>query len=264
MKRLLTGCWALALLLALCAPARADVLWSPRNDRFFEQHYDQCEYIGRQFYANGDEGFITLWDAPKGTQVIHQFQNGCTLWVYYQYEDWACAAVWGDEGEISGWAPLADFALKYDYLCFEEEYADEIRPYDGEFADYDGGAEEIVFYEYPGAPEPRDVWEAAEILDQLTGREGTSYIASTFTDEEGLTWGYVAYLYGSRNLWFCLDAPDGRDFPAHQVSAPELTAAREPALPLRGYVPYLLSGVLVAAVVAAAAVLLARRKKKRA
>ena len=81
----------LAALLALCATARADVLWSPRNDRFFEQHYDQCEYIGRQFYANGDEGFITLWDAPGGTRVVHQFQNGYTLWIYYQYEDWACA-----------------------------------------------------------------------------------------------------------------------------------------------------------------------------
>lgn len=262
MKRLLTGCCALALLLALCATARADVLWEPRND-FYEKHYDQCEYIGRQFYANGDEGFITLWDAPGGTRVVHQFRNGCTLWVYYQYEDRVCAVVWGDEGEISGWAPIEDFALKYDYLCFGEEYAEEIHPYDGQFDDYDGGAAEIVFYEYPGAPEPKDVWEAAEILDQLTGTEG-SYIASTFTDEEGLTWGYVAYLFGSRNLWFCLDAPDGRDFPARQVGAPELTAAREPTMPARGYVPYIVSGVLVAAVVAAAAVLLARRKKKRA
>lgn len=252
----------LSALLALCATARADLLWSPRNDRFFEQHYDQCEVIGRQFYANGDEGFITLWDAPGGTRVMHQFQNGCTLWVYYQYEDWACAVVWGDEGEIAGWAPIEDFALKYDYLCFEEEYAEEIHPYDGQFDDYDGSPAEIVFYEYPGAPEPKDVWEAAEILDQLTGREGTGYIASTFTDEEGLTWGYVAYLFGSRNLWFCLDAPDGRDFPVRQVSAPELTTAQEPAMPVRGYVPYILSGVLVVAVAAAAAVLLARRKKR--
>ena len=259
MRRLLTGCWALALLLPLCATARADVLWSPRNDRFFEQHYDQCETIGRQFYANGDGGFITLWDAPGGTRVVHQFQNGFTLWVYYQYEDWVCAVVWGDEGEISGWAPIEDFALRYDYLCFAEEYGDQIHPYDGQFKDYDGGAAEIVFYEYPGAPEPKDVWEAAEVLDQLTG---TGYIDSTFTDEEGRTWGYVAYLFGSRNLWFCLDEPEGRDFPARQVGTPELAEARGPTLPVRGYIPYLLSGVLVIAVVAAAAVLLARRKKK--
>lgn len=252
----------LSALLSLCATARADVLWSPRNDHFFEQHYDQCEYIGRQFYANGDEGFITLWDAPGGTRVVHQFPNGYTLWVYYQYEDWVCAVVWGDEGEISGWASIEDFALRYDYLCFAEEYGDQIYPYDGQFAGYDGNAAEIVFYEYPGAPEPKAVWEAAEVLDQLTGTD--SYIASTFTDEDGRTWGYVAYLFGSRNLWFCLDEPEGRDFPARQVGTPELTEAREPTLPARGYVPYILSGVLVIAVVAAAAVLLARRKKRSA
>lgn len=261
MKRVLTGCWALALALLLAVPARADVIWEPDNS-FYARHAEECEHLGRRFHANGAEGFVTLWDAPGGTRVVHQFSNGYTLWVYYQYEDWACAVVWGDEGEISGWAPIEDFALRYDYLCFAEEYGDQIQPYDGEFADYDGSPAEIVFYEYPGAPEPKDIWEAVEILDQLTGREGTSYIASTFTDEEGRTWGYVAYLFGSRNLWFCLDAPDGRDFPVRQVSAPELTTAQEPAFPARGYVPYILSGVLVVVVAAAAAVLLARRKKR--
>ena len=260
MRRLLTGCWALALLLSLAAPARADSLWEPNNS-FYERHADECQYLGRRFYANGAEGFITLWDAPGGYLVKGQFSNGFILWVYYQFEDWVYAVVWGDEGEISGWAPMEDFALEYDHLSFAEEYADAIYPYCGQFADYDGDAEEIVFYEYPGAPEPKDVWEAAEVLDQLTG---TGDIDSTFTDEEGRTWGYVAYLFGSRNLWFCLDEPEGRDFPARQVGTPELTEAREPTLPARGYVPYILSGVLVIAVVAAAAVLLARRKKRSA
>lgn len=259
-RRICSLALVLTALLALCAPARADVLWEPRND-FYMKHYDQCDYIGRQYYANGDEGFITLWDAPESTRVVHQFQNGFTLWVYYQYEDWVCAVVWGDEGEISGWAPMEDFVLKYDYLSFAEEYADEIQPYDGQFEGYAGAAAEIVFYEYPGAPDPKDVWEAEEVLDQLTG---TGYIDSTFTDEDGRTWGYVAYLFGTRNLWFCLDEPDGRDFPVRQVGTPELTAAQKPTLPARGYVPYILSGVLVIAVVAAAAVLLARRKKKNA
>ena len=244
-------------LLALCTPARADVLWEPEND-FYKKHADQCDYIGRQFYANGDEGFITLWDAPEGTRVVQQFRNGYTLWLYYQYEDWVCAVVWGDEGEIVGWAPMEDFVLKYDYLSFAEEYADEIHPYDAQFEGCDGNVEEIVFYDYPGAPTPKDVWEAEEVLDQLTD---TGYIDSTFIDEEGRTWGYVAYLFGSRNLWFCLDEPDGRDFPVRQVGTPELTAAQDPTMPVRGYVPYILSGVLVVAVVAAAAVLLARRKK---
>ena len=248
-------------LLALCTPARADVLWEPEND-FYKKHADQCDYIGRQFYANGDEGFITLWDAPEGTRVVQQFRNGYTLWLYYQYEDWVCAVVWGDEGEIVGWAPMEDFVLKYDYLSFAEEYADEIQPYDGQFADYDGDAEEIVFYEYPGAPVSKDVRKAAWGLDELIGRGEDSYIQSIFVDEDGRTWGYVGYLYGRINGWFCLDEPEGRNFPVRQVGTPELTEAREPTLPVRGYVPYILSGVLVLAAVALAAVLLARRRKR--
>ena len=261
MRRLLTGCWALALLLSLAAPARADVLWEP-NNRFYERHADECQYLGRSFYANGAEGYITLWDAPGGYLVKGQFSNGFILWVYYQFEDWVYAVVWGDEGEISGWAPIEDFALEYDHLSFAEEYADAIYPYCGQFADYDGDAEEIVFYEYPGAPVSKDVRKAAWGLDELIGRGGDSYIQSIFVDEDGRTWGYVGYLYGRINGWFCLDQPDGRDFLVRQVGTPELTEAREPTLPVRGYVPYILSGVLVLAAVALAAVLLARRRKR--
>ena len=261
MRRLLTGCWALALLLSLAAPARADVLWEPNNS-FYERHADECQYLGRSFYANGAEGYITLWDAPGGYLVKGQFSNGFILWVYYQFEDWVYAVVWGDEGEISGWAPIEDFALEYDHLSFAEEYADAIYPYCGQFADYDGDAEEIVFYEYPGAPVSKDVRKAAWGLDELIGRGGDSYIQSIFVDEDGRTWGYVGYLYGRINGWFCLDEPEGRNFPVRQVGTPELTEAREPTLPVRGYVPYILSGVLVLAAVALAAVLLARRRKR--
>ena len=261
MRRLLTGCWALALLLSLAAPARADVLWEP-NNRFYERHADECQYLGRSFYANGAEGYITLWDAPGGYLVKGQFSNGFILWVYYQFEDWVYAVVWGDEGEISGWAPIEDFALEYDHLSFAEEYADAIYPYCEQFADYDGDAEEIVFYEYPGAPVSKDVRKAAWGLDELIGRGGDSYIQSIFVDEDGRTWGYVGYLYGRINGWFCLDEPEGRNFPVRQVGTPELTEAREPTLPVRGYVPYILSGVLVLAAVALAAVLLARRRKR--
>ena len=262
MRKLLTCCCLLALALSLAAPARADVLWSPRDDHFFEQHYDQCDYIGRQYCANGDEGFVTLWDSPGGTRVVHQFSNGYTLWVYYQYEDWACAVVWGDEGEISGWAPLADFALKYDDISFAEEYADEIRPYGGEFDDYSGSPAEVVFYSYPGAPESKDVREAAWALDELTGQAGDSYIQSIFVDEDGRTWGYVGYLYGRISGWFCLDEPGGTDFPVREVEVPELIPAQAPRLPAMAYVPY----ALVAAVVIVTAVLLAvffRKKRGR-
>ena len=85
-----------------------------------------------------------------------------------------------------------------------------------------------------------------------------------FTDENGLTWGYVNYMYGRLNSWFCLDEPDGADFPVREVSAAELIPAQEPTLPAAAYVPY----ILVAAVVAVTGGLLVffygkRRKSTR-
>lgn len=93
-------------------------------------------------------------------------------------------------------------------------------------------------------------WETGgswHVLDNLTGTaENDSYISQIFVDENGLTWGYVSYMYGRLNAWFCLDEPDGTDFPVREVSTAELIPARTPVLPVRGYTPY----ILVAAVMA--------------
>ena len=264
MKRMFCLLLALLTLSALTAPAYADVMWEPDNS-FYRKHQDECTYIDRSFYANGPKGFVTLYSAPGGGIAAGQYQNGFTLHVYHQYQDWGCVTVFGDEGQTDGWVPLSDLVLVYDYRCFEEEYADRIAPYSGQFADYAGDAEAVNFYEYPGAPEIRQSWETGgqwHVLENLTGTaDSPSYISSVFVDEDGRTWGYVSYMYGHLNSWFCLDQPDGTDFPVREVRSPDLIPAQTPVLPATGYVPYL----LVAAAVLATAGLLAffyGKKKK--
>lgn len=252
MRRFFSGLLTLVMLLALSAPAYADIMWEPGSDRFYESHRDQCEYNTRSYYANGPDGFVTLWDAPNGSMVKAQYENGEILWVGYTYQGkWALVSQWEDGEDITGWVPLAQLSLVYDHISFEEEYGDQIRPYNGEFADYAGDAEAVNFYKYPGAPEITQTWETDgdwHVLDNLTGTaENDSYIFKVFTDEDGRTWGYVGYMYGRLNAWFCLDEPDGTDFPVREVSVQELTPPQTPVLPAGGYVPY----VLVAAVVAA-------------
>lgn len=252
MRRFFSGLWTLAMLLALTVPAYADLMWEPSGDRFYESHRDQCEYNTRSYYANGSEGFVTLWDAPNGSMVKAQYENGEILWVGYTYQGkWALVSRWEDGGEISGWVPMADLYLVYDHISFEEEYTDQIRPYNGEFADYDGNVEAVNFYKYPGAPEITQTWETGtdwHVLDNLIGTaESDSYISQVFTDEDGRTWGYVGYMYGRLNAWFCLDEPDGMDFPVREVSAQELTPPQTPVLPAGGYVPYALVAVVVVA-----------------
>lgn len=251
MKNLLKLSLAFLLLLALVPTAGADVIWEPDN-AFYLRHRDECTYVSRSYYANGQEGFITLWDAPDSRRAAAQYENGQELLVYYQYKDWGFAARWEDGREVSGWVPLADMVLVYDCISFAEDYAEEIRPYADEFAGYAGDAQSVHFYEYPGAPEPKYTWDLGDttwnVLNELTGTGGySSCISSIFVDEEGLTWGFVSYLYGHLDGWFCLDRPDGTDFPLRDIPQPELTAPQTPVLPASSYLPYLLvAGVVLA------------------
>ena len=252
MKRILTCLLVLAALCALTVPACADLLWEPRENHFYEQHRNDCKYEGRGYYANGAEGFVTLWDAPKGRTVLAQYENGEKLWVYYIYQDWGLIRRWEDGQELSGWVPLADLSLVYDHISFAEEYAGQIRDYNGEFANYSGDISCINFYEYPGAPEIKFSHDPEpkymqNLLDNLTGAaDDRSAIQSVFTDEDGRLWGYVDYLYGHLEAWFCLDEPDGTDFPTRQVSEAALTPAQAPVLPAVSYTPYVLVGAVVA------------------
>ena len=277
MKRILSLVLVLTMVLTLAAPVYADVLWEPYGNRFYEKHRDDMEYMGRQFQANGPEGYVTLWDAPNGSSVAAQYENGTKLWIYWIYEDWGCVSNWSESGETVGWVPMAGMNLVYDYLSFGEEYADRITPYAGEFANYNGDAAGVAFYEYPGALGvklymPMD--EQLPVKDNLVGAaEYGSYIQSVFVDENGLTWGFVSYMYGRLNGWFCLDNPEGDGdpqkqtaeqspvFPQREVEVPELTPALTPVLPAKSYLPYVLVGVVSG--VTAVLLLVVFKKKKR-
>lgn len=273
MKRLFASFLTLLTLLALTAPACADVMWEPDNNSFYDRHRDQCEYENRSYYANGEEGFVTLWDAPGGSVVRSQYENGEPLRVYFLYEDWGLVARWEENGgnEISGWVPMADLYLIYDHISFEEEYGDRFRDYDGEFADYDGGAgEEFWFWEYPNAGYPREsVPVNQDMLDALRGTADTpSYISRVYTDENGNDWGYVAYMYGIRNFWILLDNPAGSETMTSSIPRTEelfasgaLTAPQEPELPAQSYIPYILVAAAVAFTAGALLFFYGKRRK---
>lgn len=262
-KRLFTLFCTLVLVVSFIPAAHADVLWTPDN-AFFEAHYDDCTYVGRSYYANGGEGYVTLWNAPGGGIVADQFENGFTLQIYWQYEDWGCATIFGDESWIDGWVPMSDLVLIYDHISFAEEHTGDIKDYNGEFADYSEDSNGIVFWDYPDAPKSKLVWDYDDIVPLLTGSEdGHSYISQTYVDESGLTWGYVGYLYGNKNLWFCLDDPKGEtllpktdDTESAPTLSPvpslapadsdaELIPPASPKLPTAAYLPYLLVGAVV-------------------
>lgn len=272
MKRILTCILVLMTVLALSMPAYADIMWEPSDNSFYDDHRDECKYEDRAYYANGQNGFVTMVSAPGGSMLKGQYENGEILWVGYTYgrdggDIWALVERWEDDKENSGWIRMSDLSLVYDYICFAEEYGDRITDYNGEFADYDGDAEAVNFYKYPGAPEIDQTFAfsnswGGDILGNLTGTsENPSYIHSIFVDEDGRTWGFVSYMYGYRNAWFCLDEPDGENFPIREVSTANLTPAQEPVLPAASYVPYILVAAAVAATGALLVIFYGKRKK---
>ncbi|MBQ9924924.1 MAG: hypothetical protein IJO51_02770 [Clostridia bacterium] len=255
MKRSWTWLLIIAMLAALTAPVYADVLWEPDN-AFHRNHRDECEVLDRRYLVNSPEGFVTVWDSPNGSLVQGQFENGTKLHVYYLYENWGIITWYGEDYNVEGWVDMDEMTLLYDHTAFAEDYKDQIKPYNGEFADYKGTDKVFNFYEYPGAPEISHWLKATtKMVPELTGiyDDGESVIQSVFVDENGLTWGYLGYYYGRLNAWFCLDDPDGvndekqTDFPLREVEYENLYAAKAPVMPGKAYLPYGLVGGIVAA-----------------
>lgn len=266
MKRICTLAMTCLMLLALAAPAFADIMWEPMDNHFYETHRSQCQYNTRSYYANGREGFVTLWDAPNGSLVTAQYENGELLWVGYTYKDWALVSVWSSEDrkETTGWVPMPDLYLKYDYISFEEEYGDQFRDYNGEFADYTPReeGEEFWLWDYPHAYGPKDTIEASEdILARLRGTaDEPSYISKVYIDGNGHPWGYVTYMYGLRNFWINLDNPTGDGVmtscipeAGDLISTGEITEPQQPVMPRQSYLPAILVAAVIAAAIAALA-----------
>lgn len=255
MKRIGTCLLAWALLAVLAVPARADVLWEPYEDKFFERHRDEMTLVARGFLADGEEGCVSLRETPGGRKEAARYENGTKLWVYYVYRDYGLITVWEETEsgfeETYGWVPLSDLTLVYDHISFQEEYKDQIRPYRDELLDYDGDLSLVNYYEYPGAPEIKTASQpqasfAEEFRNALVGTAtDKSAVSQVFTDEEGRTWGYVGYLYGRVEGWFCLDEPGGTDFPVRQVPEVEYVPPQT-AAPAPDYLPYILVGGVLA------------------
>lgn len=241
MKRLFSIFFAVLLALSLTVPAFADVIWEP-DDPFYQKHIDECTLLQRTFYANGKDGYINLYESPESDFVTAQLENGSALYIDWQYEDWGYL-----EGDVTGWVPLGDLQLIYDYISFAEEYGEKFLPYDEEIyrpmiEAWTGNT--MALWPYPGAEKAEYIWQDAGDAMAELAEYGFDQI---FVDEEGYTWGFRGYLYGERNFWVCLDDPGDRTFTVRQVGQPELIPAATPRAPLYNYVPMTL-GIVIAVV----------------
>lgn len=257
-------------------PASADVAYEPPGNSFYEEHRSACARVERDYYSNGQEGYIALWSAPNGLKTKY-LSNGIKLRIHCTYENWAMVTHQeGTELSTPVWTELPGLYLIYDCTSFLEEHKNEIQNVGGKML-LPEGAEEIYYYEYPGAANPRQYSYFDESIAEAFSR--------TYSDPEGRRWGYITYYRGLRNKWICLDDPlsvippfggdsylgliDGADLPETFEPAPESGQTDSPIVPPKDppRIPWnpmpLLAILLVSGAVVAAIVLIAVCYKKK-
>ncbi len=193
------ACWILCVL-----PVRADVIWEPYHDSFYQENARSCEYLNRYFTADGPDGKVIVYESPENPTVVATWENGFKAYISFTYTDEE-GNVWGvyddSQSGVNGWVPMAYMVVVYDYISFQEEFADSIIEESGTIPDTYVG-QTVRFWKYPGAkgffeiPMP----ENADSMPQYS---------KVFEDETGLQWGYIGYFRGTKNCWVCLTNADG-------------------------------------------------------
>lgn len=227
MKRIYTLLLA-ALLLLMPLAASADVIWEPIGDDFYTAHRDDIVYESRQYYANGKDGAAVVVDDPGNKASLYAIKNGTPLHVSYIYE--ADGRRWGalqftlnggkllsDYGDtFSGWMDMDDMLLIYDSQSFRQEHERELHPYTGSLEKVYAAGEDTLLWTYPLSGEvSTTLFEPNELR-----------IDESYTDADGREWGYVAYHFGMRDVWICMDDPANAALPATNAPTPEFRAAK--------------------------------------
>ena len=265
MKKLMSVLCILMLILFLFPmEAKADIIYEPR-DSFYEEHRDECTYVGRSYTADGPNGTVTLYTSAVNPAVEKTFPNGTVLYVSYTYQSadgvlWGCCDDWVDD--VTGWAPMEYLELIYDEQSFSEEYADRFESVELTLDDPKLTDETVRFWSYPGS---RDYVE-------VTMPEGNRpAFQLSYTDESGMQWVRCSYFRGIKGHWVNLNNPTADYetlFPDASVeNIPEETivtgAEKVEEIVPGGGNQVLLLGLAVGAVVVITAALLIVLKKKR-
>ena len=201
MKRIFSLILALMLLPALVPAVSADVIVEPQ-DSFYWEHRGECIRTERCYFADGPENVAVVYRSPESAAVVVRVKNGLELWISYVYEDengysWGLCEYYGEEDHWVGWIPMDYLLLKYDSICFREEFAHRIEEKTGVIPVQETGR--VHFWGYPGSD---TLWAYME----LTAHYLPEYQA-VFTDDAGREWGYVNYYAGMRDVWVCLSNP---------------------------------------------------------
>ena len=188
--------------------AYADVIFEPTDVRedlesdFLRHNRNHILNLARTFLTNGEGGSVAVKAEPGAMREMTTIQNG--VLVYMNYSCLYDGEFWGFSYEHLGWMRLDQMLVLYDYVAFEEDHLDELYIYYGDFAEL-AQAGAAIIWPWPGADAP--LWT-------IEGLDAENFsVEFAYRDAENREWGFLIYLYGSRNVWICLSEPLNRDIP---------------------------------------------------
>ncbi|MCL1809419.1 MAG: hypothetical protein FWG42_06630 [Clostridiales bacterium] len=191
------------------------------KNNFIELNESACKYLGRSFYANGVNGYVSIIKAPDYNSEILKIMNSKTLFIEYVYEnDWGFVTAYPSEQSEEwvpfGWVKMDQLLVQYDCVAFEDEHLDEFYPYNGDYSEIKN-SKSVVTWQWPGSGIPH--W----IIDDWDWNIARFSVCHAYNDEQNREWGFIPCLGGGRNIWVCLSEPQNADIPAFNP-APSPTA----------------------------------------
>lgn len=125
-KKITRVIFACVMLVSLfCGYALADAIYVPDDD-FYQANYEKCEYLKRDYYANGESGYMELFTKPDGSslgfadnggvfQVQFTYKSGEETWGVVEYSTNGDKLTPKNESDYkTAWIKLSDAVLKYD------------------------------------------------------------------------------------------------------------------------------------------------------
>ena len=196
--------------------AYADVIVVPNND-FYTRHSEECTYLNRSCYANGEGGSISLKKEPGSKEETVTVKNGDVINIIFTYnykgETWGVTMIYKDNTPFNdlpnGWVPMNQLLFVYDYLSFAQDHQAEIYSFTGSY-DSLKTADKIIMWSWPGSG------VEAGSIDQ--GENSDLSVTDAYKDDQGREWGFIGYHYGMRNVWICLSDPANDDIPANTTT----------------------------------------------
>jgi len=148
---------------------------------------------------------------------------------------------------------MSELYIIYDSIIFYNEHADDFISREFNVQDHytDG---DLKFWTWPGSGKISLTLKSSDIDSGDLPIDITGDVI--YIDPNGQEWGYVSYLYGSRNIWICLSDPSNNEIPAfNRAPEPDLTAAVEPPLPGSGIAGWISTPVIVIVLVSVVVIL---------